>query len=120
MYKDITSNTTPYIISTNRGGKKLVDENNHTYKTDKRANKVWYWKCVVTNCVARAKTIHGQDEGGKEIISEFAMINAHTHASNSKIVSSLWTKQMVKSLKDATQEITRTVAAKTAQDLSLR
>ena len=44
----------PDKISTNRGDKKLVDENNHTYRTDKRVKKAWYWKCVEANCVAIA------------------------------------------------------------------
>ena len=109
----------PYTISTTRGGRKLVDGNNHTYRTDRRVNGVWYWKCVVQNCGARAKTKHGQDDEGKDVVSDFTMTNVHTHAANPNKVSSLKAKQKLKTLAEVTQEQTRTVVANAVQGLSL-
>lgn len=107
------------IISTSRGGKKLVDMNKHTYRKDKCVNGVWYWKCVVPKCGGRAKTEHGQDDGGREVISKITTTNPHTHAANPNKVSSLMAKQKLKILAENTQEQTRTVIATAVQGLSL-
>ena len=109
----------PYTVSTTRGGKKLVDGNNHVYRADKCLNGISYWKCAIPKCGARAKTKHGNDDEGKEIICEFTTTNSHTHAANPISVSSLKAKQKLKLLAEQTQENTRTVVAKAVQGLSL-
>ena len=76
-----------YTISTTQGGRKLFNGNNHTYRTDKRVNGVWYWKCVVLNCGGRDKTKHRQGEEGKDVVSDFTMTNVHMHPANLKKVT---------------------------------
>ena len=49
-------------------------------------------KCVVPNFGDRVKTEHGQDEEGKNVVSDFTTINVHTHAANFNKVSSLRAK----------------------------
>ena len=109
----------PYTISTNRGCKKLVDDNNHTYRKNKCVNKVWYWKCVVSKCGGKAKTRHEQDREGKDVVSEFAMTNAHTHCENPKNNYPLRMKQKHESLAEVTQEKPSGVVPKTGKNISL-
>ena len=93
-----------YTLSTNRGCKKLVDDNNNTYRKNNSVNRVLYWKCVVSKCGGRAKMKHEQDIGGKYVVSKFMMTNAHTRCANPNNNSYISTKQKHEPLGDATQE----------------
>ena len=64
------------VIPTGRGGHRLYDENNHSYRIHKKINDKTYWKCIEHHCKAR---VHTKDDTSIDIIKR---VCEHSHSSN--------------------------------------
>ena len=65
-----------HVIPTGRGGHRLHDENNHSYRIDEKINDKTYWKCIEHHCKAR---VHTKNDTSIGIIKR---IGEHSHCSN--------------------------------------
>ena len=109
-----------YTNSTNRGCENQLTIITIRIEKNKCVNKVWYWKCVASKCSGKAKPKHERDNGGKDVVSEFMMTNAHTHCVIPNNKSPLSTKQKHEPSAKVTQEKLSRVVPKTRQNIKLR
>ena len=93
-----------HTVLTLRGGRKPIDEDNHVYRLDYNRNDITFWKCTVSECKARAKTIHNPEQENNNCELKVVHSNEHTHASNRNEKTLIETKIKLKSMSRHTQE----------------
>ena len=108
-----------HTVLTSRGGRKLIDEDNHVYHLDYSWDDITYWKCTVPKCKAWAKTIHNPEQENNSCELKVVHSNEHTHAYNPNEKILIEAKIKLKSMSGHTQDNTRTVVAKFLEDLPL-
>ena len=64
------------LIPTGCGGYRLYDEQNYSYRVDKKIIEVTFWKCIEDHCRAR---VHTRDGNPVKIIRT---VGVHSHTSN--------------------------------------
>ena len=65
------------VFPIGRGGHRLYDKNNHSYRIDKKINDRTHWKCIENHCKAR---VHAKDDTSIDIIKRVGELS---HSSNS-------------------------------------
>ncbi len=68
----------PFTVKTERGGEKLVDDENNIYRIDRKLPKKYLWKCEERNCKARVHTTI--DKNSQIVIVK--VVGMHSHSSN--------------------------------------
>ena len=108
-----------HTVVTSRGGRKLIDEDNHVYRLDYIRNDITYLKCTVPKCKARAKTIHNLEQEDNSCELKVVHSNEHTHASNPNEKILIEAKIKLETMSRHTQDNTRTVVAKSLEYVPL-